>query len=130
MFVRTSWTRRPRLNKYVFVENDLVFNANATIVLHLHVLFLSFPYHFQPSTRKRSKRLKTVKTGVNLLFAFQDNLNNLWVIVASFSKVCVFSENDPSTPPRYQYSNIFHFGDRFQKLPFSVKMIIILIVSV
>ena len=37
-------------------------------------------------------------------------------VVASFSKVCVFSENDPSTP-RQQYHWVFksfHFGDRFQ----------------
>ena len=51
------------------------------------------------------------------------------VVVASFPKVCVFSENDPSTGQRYHYKNIvfksFHFGDRFQKLSFSVKTIIV-----
>ena len=39
------------------------------------------------------------------------------VVVASYSKVCVFSENDPSIR-RYYYNNIvfkaFHFGGRFQ----------------
>ena len=48
------------------------------------------------------------------------------VVVASFSKVCVFSENDPSAR---HYKNIvfrsFHFGDRFQKFTFSVKTIIV-----
>ena len=28
------------------------------------------------------------------------------VVVASFSKVCVFSENDPSTRERYHYDKI------------------------
>ena len=28
-------------------------NENATIVLHLHIVFLSFSYRYQPSTRKR-----------------------------------------------------------------------------
>ena len=50
------------------------------------------------------------------------------VVVASFSKVYVFSENDPSTRERCHEYNIvlksFHFGDRFQKLPFSVETII------
>ena len=47
----------------------------------------------------------------------------------SFSKVCVFSENDPSTRQRYHYNNIifesFHFGNSFQKLSFLVKTIIV-----
>ena len=51
------------------------------------------------------------------------------VVVALFSKVYVFNENDPSTQQRYRYNNIlyksFHFGDRFQKLSFSVKAIIV-----
>ena len=50
-------------------------------------------------------------------------------VVASFSNVCVFGTNDPSTRQRYHYNNIvfksFHFGDRFQKLSFSVKTIIV-----
>ena len=40
------------------------------------------------------------------------------VVVASFSKVFVFSENDLSTQQQYHYTNIvfksFPFGDRFQ----------------
>ena len=34
---------------------DIVFNENQdiTIVLHLHIVFVSFSYRFQPSTRKR-----------------------------------------------------------------------------
>ena len=51
------------------------------------------------------------------------------VAVASFSKVLVFSENDPSTRERHHYNNLvfesFHFGDRFKKLSFSVKTIIV-----
>ena len=48
---------------------------------------------------------------------------------ASFSKVCAFSENDPSTIQQYYYNNIvfksFHFEYRFQKISFSVKKIIV-----
>ena len=51
------------------------------------------------------------------------------VVVASFSKVCIFVENNPSIRQRYHYDNIvfksFHFGDRFKKLSFSVEMIIV-----
>ena len=43
----------------------------------LHCIYTSFSYRFQPSTRKRWKRLKTIKTNRNLFFACQDNLNNL-----------------------------------------------------
>ena len=46
-----------------------------------------------------------IKTSRNLLFACEDNLNNFLVVVASFPKVSVFSENDPSTR-RYHYNNI------------------------
>ena len=53
---------RPRLQEYVFIENDIVFKENATTVLHLHIVFVSFSYPLKPSTRKRWKRLKTVKT--------------------------------------------------------------------
>ena len=35
---------RPSLHEYVFVESDIVFNENATIVLHLHIVITSFPY--------------------------------------------------------------------------------------
>ena len=48
------------------------------------------------------------------------------VVVALFSKVCVFSENDRSTGQRYHCAfKSFHFGDSFQKLSFSVKTIIV-----
>ena len=42
-----------RLHEYVFIENDIVFDENAAIVLHLHIVFVSFSYRFQPSTQKR-----------------------------------------------------------------------------
>ena len=49
------------------------------------------------------------------------------VVVASFSKVCVFSENDPSARQRY-HNNIvfksFHSGDRFQKLSYRFQFIV------
>ena len=35
---------RPRLHEYVFIENDMVFNGNAMIVLHLHIVFVSYLY--------------------------------------------------------------------------------------
>ena len=77
--------------------------------------------------------MKTVKTSGNLLLACQDKFQWLVVVVASFSKVCVFtgvfSENEPSTRQRYHHRNIvfkcFHFGDRFQKSSFSVKTMIV-----
>ena len=50
------------------------------------------------------------------------------VVVGSFSKVCVFNENDPSTRRQYHnniVSKSFHFGDRFQKLSFWVEKIIV-----
>ena len=72
---------RARLHECVFNENDIVFNENTTVVLHLHKVFVSFSYRFQPSTRKR---LKTVKTNGNLLFSCQDNLNNLWLCCVVF----------------------------------------------
>ena len=65
------------------MENDIVFNENATIVLHLHIVFI---FCFQPSTRKQWERLKTVKTSGNLLFACQDNLNSLWLLLLCFQK--------------------------------------------
>ena len=44
--------------------------------------------------------------------------------------VCVSNENDPSTRERYDYNIIvlksFHFGDRFPKLSFSVKKVVVL----
>ena len=67
--------------------------------------------------------MKTIKTRGNLLFACQDNLIFL-VVVASFPKVCVFNENDPSTRQGYHIvSKSFHFGVPIQKLSFSVKTI-------
>ena len=48
------------------------------------------------------------------------------IVVASVSKVCVFSENDPSIRQRYHcVFKFFHFGERFQNLPFSVKTILV-----
>ena len=77
---------RPGLHENVFIENDIVFNEYATIVFRLHVVFVPLSYRFQPSTRKRWKRLKTVKISGNLLFAYQDNLNNLWLLLYRFQK--------------------------------------------
>ena len=112
-------TEAPSTQK-VFIENDIVFNENATFVLRLHVVFVLLSYRFQPSERKR---FKNAKTQGNLLFACQDDLNNLCLLLhrfqnfafsvktirhattislrfqifplwRPFSKVCVFSEND------------------------------------
>ena len=33
---------RPRLHENVFIENNIVFNETTTIVLHLHIIFVSF----------------------------------------------------------------------------------------
>ena len=43
---KTANRLRPRLQEYVFIENDVVFNENATIVLHLQIVFVSFSCHF------------------------------------------------------------------------------------
>ena len=63
MFVRTSLTLRPRLNKYVFIENDLAFNANATIVLQssthpVGIVSISFSVIY-------TKTIKTIENGKN-----------------------------------------------------------------
>ena len=36
--------QRPRLYEYVFLKNDIVFNENAMIALHLRIAFVSFSY--------------------------------------------------------------------------------------
>ena len=109
-------TLRPRLHEYVFIEKHIVFiekhivfNENATIVLHLHIVFVWF-------SAVHTETMKTIDNGKNQrksFFACQDNLNNLWLLL---------------------HNNIifksFHFGDHFQKLSFSVKTIIVLIVFV
>ena len=41
------------------------------------------------------KRLKTVKTSGNLLFACQDNLNNLWLLLHRFQKFAVSMKTTP-----------------------------------
>ena len=35
---------RPCLHEYVSIENDIVFNEKETIILHLHIVFISFSY--------------------------------------------------------------------------------------
>ena len=75
---------RPRLHEHVFIENGILLNENATTVLQIRIVFLSFSYRFQPSYTKTVKRLKTVKTSGNLLFACQDNLTNLWLLFYCF----------------------------------------------
>ena len=70
------------------------------------------------------KTFKTVKTIGNLLFACQDNLTKKFVVVTSISKVCAFSENDPSTRQRYHCNNIvFKIVPLWR--PFSVKTMIV-----
>ena len=43
---------RPHLHEYVFIENDIVFNENATIVSHLHIVFVSFSAVYTKTTKK------------------------------------------------------------------------------
>ena len=118
----------PRLHEYVLIENDIVFNETAMIVLHLHIVFVSLS--FSVGHTKTMKRIENGKNQRKFIVCVSRYFEWFVVVVASFSKVCVFSENDPSTRQRqYHYNNIvfksFHFGDRFQKLSFSVKTIII-----
>ena len=77
--IKKPYRLRPRLHEYVF-------NENATVVLHLHGFFVALSYRFHLSTRKRWKRLKTARTSGKLLFACQDNLNNLWLLLHRFQK--------------------------------------------
>ena len=60
--------------EYVFIENDNVFNGNATIILHLHIVFVLFSAVYT----------KKVNTSGNPLFAFQDNL---WLLLYRFQKL-------------------------------------------
>ena len=41
---RLARSFRPCLREYLFIKNDIVFNENATIVMHLHIIFVSFSY--------------------------------------------------------------------------------------
>ena len=72
--------------------------------------------------------MKTAKTSENLLFACQDNLNNLWQLLHRFQKfafsvkpICLHDNDTIKT----NVFKSFHFGDRFQKLSVSVKTIIV-----
>ena len=51
------------------------------------------------------------------------------VVVASFSDVCVFSENDPSRRQRYHFtitfSNLSTLDTVFQKISFLLKTVIV-----
>ena len=90
-------------------------------------IYTSFLYRSQPSTRNNENWLKTVKNSRNLLFACEDNLNNLWLSLLCFQKFALsvktirLHDNDIVA---YVFIS-FHFGDRFQKLSFSVKTIIV-----
>ena len=114
------------LHEYVFIENEVIINENATTVLHLHIVFISFSAVY-------TKTMKTTvnwKTSGNVLFACQDSLSNLWLLLHRSQKFTFpVKRIHPSIRQRYHYDNIvfksFHFGDRFQKLSFSVKMIIV-----
>ena len=49
MYLSPDLSLRPHLYGYVFMvfmENDIVFNENATIALHLHIASVSFSYRF------------------------------------------------------------------------------------
>ena len=49
---------RPHLHEYVFIENDIISNENAMIVLHLHVVFVSFSVVC-------TKTMKTIESSKN-----------------------------------------------------------------
>ena len=52
---------KAHLHKYVFIENDIVSTENSTIVLHLHIVFVSFShFHFGNSFQKLSFPVKTI----------------------------------------------------------------------
>ena len=80
----------PCLHKYVFIENDIVFNENATIVSHLHIVFHIV---FMSFLAFHTKMMKTIETIGNLLFASQDNLNilNMFVFVDSVVSILFLS---------------------------------------
>ena len=91
----TNPSFRPCLHEYVFIENHTVFSENKTIVLHLHIVFVSFSY-----------RLKTIENGKNQRKSIVLRVRIICGCCCIVSKVCVFSEYDPSTRQRYHYNNI------------------------
>ena len=92
-YVPSLVTLRPRLHEYLFIKNDIVFNGNATTVLHLHIVFVSLSYRFRivfisfsAVYTKTMKTIENVKTSGNPLFACQDHLNNMWLLLHRFQK--------------------------------------------
>ena len=74
---------RPRLREYAFIENDIGFNENAIIVLHLRIVFVSF----SAFCKKTMKAIENGKNQLKYIFACQDNLNNLWLLLHRFQKL-------------------------------------------
>ena len=96
----------PCVHEYVLIKND----ENAMIVLHLHIVFISFSYCFQLST---PRRLTMLQTSRHLLFVYQANVNNLWLLLYHCQKFAF------SVTTIHLHDNIvfksFDFGDCFQK---------------
>ena len=61
------------------------------IILHLHTVFIQFFLPFSAVYTKTMKTIETVKTSGNLLFARQDNLNNLFLLLLHRFQKFVFS---------------------------------------
>ena len=72
--------------------------------------------------------MKNIKINGNLLFVCRDNLNKLWLFLSRFHKL-PFLVKMTSIHGNIVFK-FFHFGDSFQKLSLSVKMIIVFIVFV
>ena len=92
--------RRPRVHEYVFIENDIVFNENATILLHPYIVFVSFhivlicPHENDENGKNQRKSIISYRIVSYRIVSYRIEI--IWIIlvvVASFSKACIFSEN-------------------------------------
>ena len=91
-------------------------------VLHLHIVSVS-PL-FMPFSASTRKRLKTVKTSGNLLFACQDNLNNLWLLLHRVQRfafsVKTIRLHDNDIIIRISFSNLSTLESVFKSYHFQI----------
>ena len=105
---------RPSLHEYVFIENDVVFKENATIVASTQRFRIVFSglYENNENDRKWQKPAEIYCLCVKL------NLNNLWLLLHRFA----FSVKTILLHDSIVFKS-FHSGDRFQKLLFLIVFV-------
>ena len=81
---------RPRLDEYVsrdtFSSKTISFSVKTQ---RLYCIYASFSYCFMSFSAVYTKTMKTIENGKasgNLLFACQDNFNDLWLLLHRFQK--------------------------------------------